>query len=199
MKKRKSKKKKFSLKKQYKLSWNFLKESRNFISLAFGVFLVFVLIGYFFPVPVELQEMIKNYIQAIVLETEGMGTFELISFIFLNNLQVSFIGLLFGVVLGILPIFYSIANGYLLGFVLKLAFEEQGLCVFLDLIPHGIFELPAVFISLALGLKLGSFAFEKNKQESLRNFFLNSMRVFVLIVVPLLIVAAIIEGLLIVF
>jgi hypothetical protein len=45
--------KKFSFREQYSKSWNFIKESRNFIYAAIGVFLVFVLIGYFVPVSDE--------------------------------------------------------------------------------------------------------------------------------------------------
>ena len=60
--------------------------------------------------------------------------------------------------------------------------------------PHGIFELPAVFISLGLGLKLGTFIFQRNKLKAFAEFFWNSLRVFLFIVLPLLIIAAIIEG-----
>ena len=32
------------------------------------------------------------------------------------------------------------------------------------LLPHGIFELPAIFISLGLGLRFGMFIFQKEKE-----------------------------------
>ena len=47
--------------------------------------------------------------------------------------------------------------------------------------------------------KAYNFIFEKNKAESFRNFLWNSIRIFLCIIVPLLIIAAIIEGFLIVY
>ena len=126
-----------------------------------------------------------------------MSQIELIKFIFVNNIQSSFFGIIFGVFLGIFPVIGAIGNGYILGFVSLMAFEKEGIDVLLRLLPHGIFELPAVFISLGLGLKFGTFIFQKNKGELFKEYFWNSLRVFLFIVVPLLIIAAIIEGILV--
>jgi uncharacterized membrane protein SpoIIM required for sporulation len=60
-----------------------------------------------------------------------------------------------------------------------------------------VFELPAVFISLALGVKLGMFIFSREKGKEFMRRARNSMIIFVCIVIPLLIIAAVIEGLLI--
>ena len=85
-------------------------------------------------------------------------------------------------------------NGYVLGFVAYLVVNSDGILVLWRLFPHGIFELPAIFISLGLGLKVGTFIFQKKKFESLKKYSLNSLRVFLFIVLPLLIIASIIEG-----
>jgi len=37
----------------------------------------------------------------------------------------------------------------------------EGYGILWRLVPHGIFELPAVFISLGLGIKLGTFIFRE--------------------------------------
>ena len=92
---------------------------------------------------------------------------------------------------------FAILNGYLVGFVASMAVGSGGVIVLWRILPHGIFELPAVFISLGLGLKFGTFIFQKKILESFRRFLWNSLRVFLLIVLPLLIIAAIIEGCLI--
>ena len=130
-------------------------------------------------------------------KTAGLGPGELIWFIFQNNLISSFIGLLFGVFLGIFPIIGTLINGLLLGYVYSMVSVTEGLGVIWMLIPHGIFELPAVFISLGLGLKLGMFIFAKNKKKELFERLNKSLKVFLMIVLPLLIIAAIIEGILI--
>jgi len=52
---------------------------------------------------------------------------------------------------------------------------------------------------LGMGLKFGTFFFQKNKMDSFKEYLLNSLRVFVFIVIPLLLIAAFIEGTLIFF
>ena len=102
-----------------------------------------------------------------------------------------------GILFGIYPLFATIANGFILGFVASISVSEVGFLVLWRILPHGIFELPAIFISFGLGLKIGSFIFQKKKFKSLKNYSLNSLKVFVFIIIPLLIIAAVIEGALI--
>ena len=178
----------------YYESFNYINESRKYIYFAIAVFFIFTLIGFLIPAPQEIAEQILKFIEELLKKTENMNQFELIRFIFLNNLQSSFYGMIFGVFLGIFPMITIIANGYLLGFVAAMSVRYEGISVLWRLFPHGIFELPAVFISLGLGLKLGMFIFQKNKSEDFKKYSWNSVKVFVFIIIPLLIVAAIIEG-----
>ncbi len=197
--KKRHSKNKFLLKECYKKSWTYIKESKNFIYFAIGIFLIFVLIGFFVSPSQEISDIILNYIQEILAQTEGLSAFGLIRFIFLNNLQSSFSGMIFGFLFGIFPFIAALFNGYVIGFVSELSVESAGFSSLLNLLPHGIFELPAIFISLGLGLKFGTFWFKKNRFECFKKYLLESLRVFVFIVIPLLIIAAVIEGLLIVF
>ncbi|MEI6731787.1 MAG: stage II sporulation protein M, partial [archaeon] len=68
---------------------------------------------------------------------------------------------------------------------------------FWKIVPHGIFELPAIFVSLGLGIKLGAFVFGPERKKEFVRRALASLKVFVYVVLPLLIIAAIIEGMLI--
>jgi stage II sporulation protein M len=188
------KKKEFNLKKEYKKSWNYLKESRNFIYFIATIFLISILVGFFIPAPDSIVKQILEFIQELLEKTQGMSQGELIKFIFLNNLQSSFFGMIFGVLLGIFPVITTIANGYLLGFITSTIVESGESLTLLRILPHGVFELPALFISLGLGLKFGTFIFQKRKVKSFKEYFWNSTRVFLFIVIPLLIVAGIIEG-----
>jgi len=223
--------KKFSISKIYSESWEYIKFCRNKIYFIIGIFFVFAIIGYFLPVSQSIIEIILNYIEKILEQTKDLSGLQLIYFIFLNNLQASFIGIIFGIFLGITPIFLAIVNGYVLGFVAALTVKQVGVLSLLNLLPHGIFELSAVFISLGLGLNLGiPFIYRYFKYYSKKDNFLalimgilflfpaiiltliinrnlrkiqlndflyrlgNSMKVFLFIVIPLLIIAAIIEG-----
>ncbi len=192
MKSKKNKKAFFG--ESYSKSWKFLKDSRNFIYAVAGVFFVFALLGFFVPTPDPIAREILKIIEEIVKKTEGMSGFELIRFIFFNNLQSSFMGIAFGIAFGIFPVLFAIFNGYLLGFVASMAVEAEGGGVLWRIFPHGIFELPAVFISLGMGLRIGIEVLQHNKFKSFKNYLYEFARVFILIVVPLLIIAAIIEG-----
>lgn len=276
------KKEDFSLGKEYKKSFFYLREIKNYLYFVLIGFFVLALIGYFLHGFVEaiygaffggdLNAEIMQYIQDLILQTQGMGAKELIGFIFLNNFQSSLMGLVLGAFFGIMPIIAVVTNGYLLGFVALLTVKEAGVFVLWRIFPHGIFELPAVFIALGMGVKLGDyllrksenflrsflyliltffisvisfgfivlffnllssvvtgqpfyydlvsatssvimflifftillialllglFIFEKEQRSEMKRIITNSLRVFLLIVFPLLVIAAIIEGILI--
>ncbi|MEK6898273.1 MAG: stage II sporulation protein M [Nanoarchaeota archaeon] len=232
----KKKNKENFLKKNYQLSFRYIRESRNFIYAVIGVFIFSSLIGFFVPAPAYVAEQISKFIEELLRQTQDMSVFELIRFIFINNFKSSLSGMALGVFLGIFPMISIIANGYILGFVVLASVNSDGILVLWRLFPHGIFELPAVFISLGMGLRIGLpfiyryFSYYSKKENvlalisgvlflvpaiiftlifnndlrkhQLKNFsyrFKSSLKVFVLIVIPLLIVAAIIEGSLIVF
>ncbi len=194
---KKTSKENFSLKEEYVKTWDYLKKTKKFIWIIAIVFLVMALIGYFVPAPEFISNQILELIEEILDKTQGMGSRELVTFIIANNVQASFLGMIFGFVLGIFPVITVIINGYVLGFVALMSINLEGASSLLKLLPHGIFELPAVIIALGTGLKLGTFPFQKNPKKSLRNFLKNSIKVFLLIVLPLLLIAGIIEGLLI--
>ncbi len=193
----KKQKKRFDLKKKYLESFSYLKESKNFIWAIVAVFFVFSLIGFFLPVPQTIELQILEMIKQLVEKTANMSALGLIQFIFLNNLQSSFLGLFLGVLFGIFPLIVSLSNGYLLGFVASKSVGLEGILSLWKIFPHGIFELPAVFIALGMGMKLGTFIFQEKKADSFKRFFSESFQAFVLIVLPLLFIAAIIEGFLI--
>ncbi len=181
-------------KKYYIESWDYIKESKKFIYLVFFLFFFFGIVGFFFPAPDAVIEQILKFIEELLTKIEGMNQFELINFILLNNLQSSFTSMIFGTLFGIFPLIAVIANGYILGFVSAMSVKAGGVLVLWKLIPHGIFELPAIFISMGLGLKLGTFILQKNKIESFKRYLWKSIIVFLFVVLPLLILGAIIEG-----
>ena len=182
------------LKENYLLSLNFLKESKTFIYFITGIFFLFTMIGFFVPAPEAISDQIFKFIEELLKNTQDLSQFELIRFIFFNNLQSSFLGMVLGILLGFFPLIFAITNGYVLGFVASATVNVEGISILWRLFPHGIFELPAIFISLGLGLKIMTFIFEKNKLKTLKIYTKNSLRTFLFIIIPLLIIAAVIEG-----
>ena len=193
-KKRKRGKKEFNLREQYKESWDYIRDSKKFIYFVIAIFFAFAIIGFFVPAPDYLIEQIMSFIEELLEKTKGLSQFQLIRFIFFNNLKSSFFGMILGVVLGIFPVLATIVNGYILGFVSAFSVSNAGVLSLWRLLPHGIFEFPAIFISLGLGLRLGTFVFKKDKQKFFKENILKSLKTFLYIVIPLLIIAGIIEG-----
>ena len=189
MKKRKKKKSMF------KESVSYLKESMIYFYIILGLFLFSSIFGFVFFE--NFASVFDELLKELAEKTAGLGPAELTWFIFQNNVISSLFGMLFGMFLGILPMFSSLTNGLLLGYVYAKASAIDGLGVIWMLFPHGIFELPAVFISLGLGLKLGMFIFTHNKKKNFVERLQKSLKVFLTIVLPLLVIAAIIEGILI--
>jgi len=177
----------------YKLCWKYLKESKIYFLIIILVLFFSILVGFFYPV--FLIELIKKFIEEIIAKTQGMNFFQLFLFIFKNNFMTALFGIILGVFFGIIPIVMVFFNGYVLGFVAGFSFREFGLISLWRLLPHGIFEMPALILSLGLGLKLARFIFAEygTKKQVLKYDLENSLRVFLFVILPLLLIAGLIE------
>lgn len=180
----------------FKEAVDYLKSSLNYIYLAIGLFLAAALVTFVFPSKfVFLDELLREIAQKV----SGLNLYELIVYIFQNNFSAALFSVLLGVLLGVFPIMNSISNGAILGYVFARVFQSEGLFALWRILPHGIFELPAIFISFGLGIKLGFFVFAKDNKNELLYRLDRSLKVLVFVVLPLLIIAAIVEGILIAF
>jgi len=177
---------------QYRKCFNYIKESKKYIYTAITIFSLFIIIGFIFPV--FFKEKIFTLVKDLTEKTSGMNAFELIRFIFFNNLKSAFLALILGVGFCIVPFIDAVANGYLIGFVARYSVDKSGALVLWRLLPHGIFELPAIIISIGLGLKLGTLLFRKG---NFKRELVESLRVFIFVILLLLVFAAIIEGILV--
>lgn len=190
----KSKKRQSNARRQISEAVKYLADSKNYLIAVAMIFIAGIFGGIVFSSELGfLDEILKELLGKI----EGMDTWGIISFILANNLKSTFIVLILGLFLGIFPIINALSNGMILGYVSQAVVSESGIHELWRVLPHGIFEIPAIFISLALGLKLGMFIFSREKLKELLFRAKNSMIIFVLLVIPLLILAAVIEGLLI--
>lgn len=175
---------------------SYLNESKGFVFASFFIFVLSAILGFIF---VERLSFFDALLKGIFAQVEGLSGFRLIAFIFYNNVTSAFFGLFFGFFLGIFSFFNIMLNGALVGYVLARTSETQGFGLVWRLVPHGIFELPAIFIATGLGMRLGATFFSHKWKKILKGRVLDSARVFLVVIVPLLIVAAVIEGLLITF
>lgn len=183
--------KEYRLKRNFKDAVSFLEETRWFFVFSLSTFFLFFIVGFVYPYFYE-EELVK-IIKGMALLIEDMNLFELIFYIFLNNIKASFIGVVSGILFGVIPFFIISFNGYLLGFVSRGAVSAGGVKVLWKILPHGIFELPAIILSIGIGMKIGIDILRFGK-KNLKHNLVNSFKVFVLIIFPLLLIAAIIEG-----
>ncbi|MBS3080767.1 stage II sporulation protein M [Candidatus Pacearchaeota archaeon] len=219
---------------------NFLKslsdvrKLKPYILVSSLLFLSITVLGFLFPI--FFEDNIIKIIEELMKKTESLNTIELMSFIIYNNISNSFIGMLLGIFLTLPTLFVLVLNGYVLGFVASKSVETEGFLILGRLLPHGIFEIPAIFISTAIGIKLGFLLifncikkYTKNpiknsyvlvplsiitviisfpiylvitlmnnelRKEFIKNL-MNALKIFLLIIIPLLVIAGIIEGILI--
>jgi stage II sporulation protein M len=185
----------FFSKKSIEQSLDYIKESRNYIYFAIVAFFLFASITFIFP---NNFKFLDQFLEQILLKAEQKEGFGLLMFIFINNLSVAFYNIFLGFLLGIFPLINSVVNGGVLGYVFARVYENVGFFHLWRILPHGIFELPAIFIAIGLGVKNALFFVSKNEGEFKRRFFA-SFKAFIFIILPLLFVAAIIETLLITF
>ncbi|MCP1662425.1 MAG: stage II sporulation protein M [Methanocalculus sp. MSAO_Arc1] len=132
----------------------------------------------------DIEEMMK----------EGPGMIALL--LFINNLQASAIIFLGGVTFGIVTVFVLATNGLVVGAVSKIAGGELGgLYILAALAPHGIFELPALFIAGGLGFLLaGAVQRELYEGGDAAAEAARYSLIFCKTVIPLLVIAAFMEA-----
>lgn len=193
-----------SLYSNFKASWRLVYQNLSYVYFAIFLFLLFFLLALIFPIPSSLDHQIKLLLQSLVLRTENLNTFQLISYIFVNNLSVAIISMLLGIFFCIAPILIAASNGYVLGYLTKALISKlgvlKGISSLWRILPHGLFELPAIFIGLAFGIKLGVVFLKSLNQNSFKDFIKILIQIFKIIfyvIIPLLVIAAIIEGVLI--
>jgi uncharacterized membrane protein SpoIIM required for sporulation len=172
-----------------------LKKARNFIYFALSLFCIGIVIGFVYSE--SFRPLLLAFERFLQYRFEGRGTLLTIVLIFFQNFTAAIISILFGVLLGIVPFFSAILNGVIIGALSAELAGANQLNRLWGLVPHGVFELPAIFMAWGLGLWHGAWLLRNDKSETLANRRNSAMLTFLRYGLPLLIIAAIIEGLLI--
>ena len=137
-------------------------------------------------------------IEGFVKLFRALPKLELAGAIFLNNTIKALLVMVGGIALGILPVIFIFANGAAVGFVLYGSIGSRGLLTaLLAILPHGIFELPAILLATSMGLLLGRSSIKKlfgGGETAIANELALALKFFGRIVVPLLFIAALVEA-----
>jgi len=195
------------MKQFYREEWKWFKEKYlKIFTLVLIIFIMIALLSHVILVknPEQAQkkfaDLAKNLLKKIPLHASG---FRLCLAIFVNNSEVSLFSILFGLIPFVfLPILGAIANGFNTGVISSTSYIKGFDCGFflVAIVPHGVFELPAILYAVSIGVNL-SFQISKRilfgRDSGDEPFFLMLERIFktwVGVIIPLLLVAAIIEA-----
>lgn len=188
------------MKKQLRAIGDFWRaEYGRYVGMTAAAFLVQLVLAYaagrLFPdIPVTVISAFNEDIAGSGIVQED-GSFNVLA-LFANNLRAMVLGILYGFIPFLyLPALALGVNAAILGMLASLI-DGQWLLLAAGILPHGIFELPALFLSLAAGLCLCkniNAYIRKNEKGIMKPLLLNILRVTVLLVLPLLVIAAVME------
>jgi len=167
------------------------------IFVAIGLFGVGIASG--LATPVSTAELFSEDLAVIRELAAVLVPFQITTaiFIFLKNVSALLISFMFSPILCLPPIIALIVNGGLISFISVAVVQEESLGLLLaGLLPHGIFELPALIMGEAAALSSGALIIvalvSKEKKDLLLPGLKQNLR-YLLVACTLLLPAAIIE------
>lgn len=170
---------------------------KKWIFIAVGLFAIGIALG--LAIPTNIAGLLTEDLAAIEALASILGPFQVTTalIIFLKNVSALLISFLFSPLLCLVPILALTVNGWLLSFVSVIVVQQESLGLLLaGLLPHGIFELPALIIGEAAALSFGAMTIvaliAKNRRSQLLPNLKRNLR-YLVIACALLLPAAIIE------
>ena len=170
---------------------------KKWIFIAVGLFAIGMAFG--LAMPTNIGGLLTEDLAAIEALASILGPFQVTTaiIIFLKNVSALLVSFLFSPLLCLVPILALTVNGWLLSFVSVIVVQEESLGLLLaGLLPHGIFELPALIIGEAAALSFGTMTIvaliAKNRRSQLLPNLKRNLR-YLVIAFALLLPAAIIE------
>lgn len=133
------------------------KDFRQELTLAIALFSVALLAGILqFNNPPEAISMVLQELTGVANSIKNDDGLNIFSFILTNNIAAAFSVIIGGILFAISPLLSAIVHGYLLGVITgTMVHSGNGLLILPGILPHGVFELPALFFAIALGIRLG--------------------------------------------
>jgi stage II sporulation protein M len=167
------------------------------IFIAIVLFGIGVVLG--LATPASITNLISEELSALEELGSILAPFKLstVIFIFSKNALALLFSFALSPIFCLVPILTLSVNGWLLALVSSKVIEEKSLGFLLaGLLPHGIIELPALFIGEAAALSFGTIAIVALFKKERRNLLTSSLRQnlrYLWIALALLLLAAIIE------
>ena len=173
-----------------------MKEIRVYAALLSVLFVFSCIAGFY--IAKENTDMANKMIDQLFSQfkfIKNLSPVLIFLIIFLNNSLKALAAMLAGFLLGIFPILFVMLNGYLIGLVIYVKGVDVGFeKIVLMLMPHGVLEIPAIIAACSYGVWLGKrFWNAIHGRESFREAILFALKNYVKVVLPMLLIAALIE------
>jgi stage II sporulation protein M len=167
---------------------------RSLVIFGSGIVIGLMSVTHFPEVAGHFESSVVGFVKIF----RGLSRLELAAAIFLNNALKTLLGIVLGSLFGIIPVVFLLANGIALGVVFSLSVQSRGPWLSLmSILPHGILELPAVFLGTSIGLMVGSHAVKRlfgRVETTLRGELVRGLQFFCTVILPLLLAAALVEA-----
>jgi stage II sporulation protein M len=170
---------------------------RTWVLVAVGLFATGIVVG--LAMPDDTADIFAGDLSALEELARVLGPFQLstAAFIFLKNAFALVFSFILSPLLCLVPIIALTVNGWLISFVSVAIIEQESVGLLLaGLLPHGIFELPALIIGEAAALSFGAMAiiaFISKKRRSQLSPNLKQNIKYMALAFALLLPAAVIE------
>lgn len=189
--------------------WGFpavVQRSKGYIALAVFLFMGAAVVSWWLAwrdpvflalvVPPDLLTQVQDRQELWFGSIIGIEPFASSS-IMVNNIRVSFLAVAGGITAGLLTLYVTLINGVLIGTIGALVGQNNLAFPFWAFVfPHGALELPAIFLAIAAGFLLARailFPGEFRRIDALKHYG-QQAALLVFGVVPLLVIAGVIEG-----
>jgi len=170
------------------------------ILILVSIFAASFLAGTIAPASVRME--VTKAFQFVASTYRDVSGGTLIFYLLANNLMATILIMVSGLLFGVIPVLAIGTNGFLLGVLYRQVAEIQGYSkAAFQVLPHGVFEIPALLIAASYGLWLGAMVIRRvqGKENTPLKFHIgHASRQYLAVVFPLLIIAAAIETALIV-
>ncbi len=140
-------------------------------------------------------DILEAYLETLPSGIQDYSLVQFLMFIIGNNVFNGFLWITLGYVFSFPSLYLSALNGFVIGNISHTMIMESSLSfVLVGLIPHGIIEIPTLLLCSAMGMSLGYSLINRLRgRGSLRLELIKAMRLFITRILPLIVLAAVIE------
>lgn len=168
-----------------------LYQSRHCVLIAFLVYGISCLAGW---LKADALDFFQAAASGLADKFEGKSGAGFILSLFLHNLVATYVTMCLVTLWGLLPMVTAIANGLLLGWIVATSVGGSIVDAAVMLVPHGLFEWPAMMIAWGVGLWRGAGYRLSTDPGTYVQRWKKANQLFFMMVLPLLLLAAIVEG-----